>query len=196
MEGKPMRDWEKDLFTLEIRRPEECTEREIDSFVSHLLDGGQVDHTNLKETVLTHGHRLAFARVGDLIAGIASIKKPSRYYVINVFGKADVANHAAYYELEIAWCCTAPEYRGRGLCRRLIGNLLNEVSGRNFFATTVAGNEAMIKIFTGFDFEKFGHVFDGRSEPIQLLTRRVNLDEKHADGLAPKLRAVAARFVS
>jgi len=191
-----MRDSERELFTLEIRSPEECTEHEIDGFVSLLLDGGQVDPTNLKQTVVANGHRLAFARVGDLIAGIAAVKKPSRYYVINVFGKADEASHAEYYEFEIAWCCTFPEYGGRGLCRRLIGRLLSEVSGRNLFATTVARNEAMIKIFTGFEFEKFGHVFDGRSEPIQLLTRRVNLEEKHADGLAPKLRAAASRFVS
>jgi len=191
-----MRDLERDLVELVMKRPQECTDREIDRFVRLLLAGGQVDHRNLKETVIAHGSRLAFAFVGDLIVGIAAVKKPARHYVINVFQKAHVAIHAVYYELEIAWCCTAPEYRGRGLCRRLIGRLLNEVSGRNFFSTTVATNEAMIKIFTGFDFEKFGRVFDGRSEPIQLLTRRVNLEEKHADGLAPKIRAAASRFIS
>jgi len=191
-----MRDLERERVELVMKRPGECTNREIDRFVRLLVASAQVDHRNLKETVIAHGSRLAFACIGDLIAGIAAVKKPARHYVINVFQKAAVATHTKYYELEIAWCCTAPEFRGRGLCRRLIDRLLNEVSGRNFFATTVAGNEAMIKIFTGFDFEKFGHVFDGRSEPIQLLTRRVNLDEKHADGLAPKIRAAASRLVS
>src|SRR4051794_16713541 len=98
-----MRDWERDLFALAVRRPEDCSELEIDGFVSLVLDGGQVDPRNLKQTVLAHGHRLGFARVGDFLAGIAAVKKPARHYVINVFTKAGVASHDEYYELEIAW---------------------------------------------------------------------------------------------
>jgi ribosomal protein S18 acetylase RimI-like enzyme len=186
----------RSLFQTTVKKPDECTQLEIDDFVELILDGAQVDARHLKQTVIAHGSRLAFARVGEFIAGIAAVKRPSRHYVINVFKKAQAPNYAVNYELEIAWCCTAPKYRGRGICGHLVGNLFHEYSDRNFFATTTARNEAMIKIFTTFGFEKIGRPFRGRAEPIQLLTRRINLEEKHADGWALKVRAAASRIIS
>src|SRR5215204_1124204 len=106
-----------------IKKPSECSEQELKSFVEMVVEGGQVARKGLEERV-KKAKLLAFGFERETLAGIAAIKKASRFYISNIFGRADVSGDAGAFRYELGWCFILPEYRKRGLAGKLVEEIL------------------------------------------------------------------------
>jgi GNAT superfamily N-acetyltransferase len=64
-------------------------------------------------------------------------------YRAKVFAKARATTPPGEYRVELGWVAAAKSHQGRGLSRRIIGQLINLAENENLFATTGADARAM-----------------------------------------------------
>jgi ribosomal protein S18 acetylase RimI-like enzyme len=144
-----------------LKRPEECTAEELAEYVRLLRRGRQVKGAALERRVRS-ASRLAFHRDGADLVGIAALKRPLPSYKKRVFDKAGVPERAPGFDTELGWAYTAPEHRGRGICKSLVDRLLRSAPQESVFATTRAGNVPMRGILSEVGFQKVGDPFPGK----------------------------------
>jgi hypothetical protein len=81
------RTWRYNLHILP-KRPSECSTTELDAFEDLLREGGEVTTDELRHRML-EAEWLVFAVEGNgTLAGVAALKRPSKYYKEMVFHKA------------------------------------------------------------------------------------------------------------
>ncbi len=150
-----------------VRNPRALTADEIDAFCVLIRKGDEVDEAGLPVRV-RQAEALACVRVGDRIVGVAALKNPQPGYRQGVFEKAKAALDPAGFAHEIGWAFVEDDQRGRHFSRKLVGALLDELTGSQY-ATSRAGNAAMHGTLRYLGFEAVGRPFPSAKHPDQNL---------------------------
>ena len=97
-----------------------------------------------------------------------------------MFAKARATTPPNEYPIELGWVAVAKSHQGRGLSRRIIGQLINLAENENLFATTRADARAM-RFAADHEFKLTGKPYpSGRGYDLVLYLR--NAGEKHLEG--------------
>lgn len=152
--------------TICVLRPEECSAVELRAFAEKVRAGWQVSTIGLDRRI-AQAAWLGFARVNQELAGIAAIKKPEVAYRKKVFALSKSGLLASRFPFEFGWMQIDPKYRGYGIAKSLLDELLARIPEAKIFATTADDNSAMQRVLTRAGFNTVGCTFpsarDGRS---------------------------------
>jgi len=97
-----------------------------------------------------------------------------------VFAKAGTTTPPDEYRVELGWVAVAKSHRGRGLSRRIIGQLISLAENENLFATTRTDARAM-RFAADYGFKSAGKPYpSGGGYDLVLYLR--NAGEKHPGG--------------
>ena len=66
------------------------------------------------------------------------------------------------YDLEIGYVFTKRKYRRQGICKNLVGDLIDKSDSDKIFSTARTENRYMVKILECLNFKKVGKPFLGR----------------------------------
>jgi len=149
---------------VEAKRPSECTQERLKSFIDLIVDAGEVVRTGLEARVAA-AERLIFmySDEGALI-GVAAVKRPSEHHTQEVFSDAKTKAGPANYEFEIGWIVIRddPRYRGKKLSRPLVEECM-EITGKGkVFATARSTNTPMIRTLNRYGFRASGRPYPTR----------------------------------
>jgi predicted GNAT family N-acyltransferase len=111
---------------------------------------------------------LAFAFVGEQLAGVACLKRPLEDYKRVVFKKAQSRAHPSEFNSELGYVSVEPNFQGMGLSSKLADALLKCSSGK-VFATSAAGNSRMHATLERFGFRKEGDAYASEGDPKKQL---------------------------
>jgi GNAT superfamily N-acetyltransferase len=131
------------MITSSILSPSDCSPETLANFENLVTKYGTVDPEGLTQRI-SEASRLLFLREsnGQLI-GVGALKCPQLSYRTKVFAKARATTSPDEYRVELGWVAVAKSHRGRGLSRRIIGQLITLAATENLFATTRADERAM-----------------------------------------------------
>src|SRR4051794_37768297 len=129
------------MITLSILLPSDCTAQALADFENLLIKAGTVDAEGLTQRI-RDAFRLLFLRGNGELVGVGALKRPLLDYRSKVFAKAGTATPPDEYPLELGWVAVAKSHQGRGLSRRIIGQLISSAGNQNVFATTRADERA------------------------------------------------------
>jgi RimJ/RimL family protein N-acetyltransferase len=133
--------------------PSECSDVQLVDFHDLVVSGGQVKPEGLAGRI-ANAAILAFAYIGDQLAGVASIKKQKQSYITGIFLKAKIPRQAIHYQYEIGYAVTHPNFRKLGLSREMITALMAREINTSFYATSK--NEYMCDLLLKIGFKKAG----------------------------------------
>jgi len=128
-----------------IKKPSECSDKELTEYYNLAVKGNQVDKNGLKERI-EQAILLAFHYENNSLVGIAALKYPHESYKNGVFKKAEVPLESDKYKFKFGWAYTEPEYRGKHICSNLTHKILESEVSQNIYATT---KDEKIKNFYG-----------------------------------------------
>lgn len=134
-----------------VKKPSECSQVELQDFLSLVLAGGEVTTAGLPERVRNAQH-LVFLTEANCLKGIAAVKNPAIDYRRWVFKKAHASVSDMEFPVELGWVFVLPSSRGAGFSHMLLKAALSTVSGSGIFATSRSDNTPMHKALktTGF----------------------------------------------
>jgi GNAT superfamily N-acetyltransferase len=174
---RPFRDY-PDLFwqdsamvTSSILSPSDCTPRALADFEKLVIEAGTVDPQGLAQRI-RDASRLLFLREsnGELV-GVGALKHPLLGYRAKVFAKAGATTPSDEYCVELGWVAVTKSHQGRGLSRRIIGQLISLAENENVFATTRADARAM-RFAVDYGFKPAGKPYpSGRGYDLVLYLR-------------------------
>lgn len=120
-----------------IKRPADCSQTEIDLFLTMVKKGNKVSADNLRQKVL-NCEFLAFSYSGKRLVGISAIKRPEKSYIEQVHQKAGILRNTAEFGLELGYSFTEQDFRRSGISKKLKELLLRKISGISgtIFSTT------------------------------------------------------------
>jgi predicted GNAT family N-acyltransferase len=175
------------MITSSILSPSDCYPQALADFENLLTKYGTVDPEGLTQRI-REASRLLFLREsnGELV-GVGALKRPQLNYRRKVFAKARATTTPDEYRVELGWVAVAKSHEGRGLSRRIIGQLISLTENENLFATTRA--DARAKRFAAdHGFKSAGKPYpSGRGYDLVLYLRNAE-ETKQAvlsDGQAP-----------
>lgn len=142
-----------------IKKPKECTEREINEFIQLVLVGKQVASKGLKKRIL-NTKLLAFCYIDKELIGISSIKRPVLIYKINTFKKALVEKESLKYNYELGYTVTKAGFEGNGISFKVNSKLISHITDSGVYATTA--NPVMIHLLKKLDFKAIGEEYKGK----------------------------------
>lgn len=149
-----------------IKRPQECSELEIDEFIQLILDGGQVD-TRFLMNRIKNAKFLAFCYVNEELVSISSIKVPDIGYKNRIFRSSAIETEANLHSFEIGYSVTQEKHRGNGYNFKLNRELLTKLEKCKIYATTA--NSGMIRLLKKLDFKSIGVKYKGKhNDELQL----------------------------
>src|SRR5580765_3407062 len=130
------------MITSSILSPSDCTSQALADFENLVIEAGTVDPEGLTQRI-RDASRLLFLRgsKGQLV-GVGALKRPQLGYRSKVFAKARATTPPDEYRVELGWVAVAKSHQGRGLSRRIIGQLISLAENENLFATTRADAQA------------------------------------------------------
>jgi GNAT superfamily N-acetyltransferase len=140
----------------------------------------EVDSEGLRQRI-RDAFRLLFLRESnEQLVGVGALKHPLLSYRSKVFVKAGTATPPDDYRVELGWIAVAKSHQGRGLSRRIIGELITLAESENLFATTRADTRAM-RFAGDYGFQPAGKPYpSGRGYDLVLYLR--NAGENHLEG--------------
>jgi len=162
------------MVTSSILSPSDCTTQALADFENLVIEGGTVDPQGLTQRI-RDASRLLFLREsnGELV-GVGALKHPLLSYRAKVFAKAR-ATTPDKYRVELGWVAVAKSHQGRGLSRRIIGQLISLSEDENVFATTRANARAM-RFAVDYGFKPSGKPYpSGRGYDLVLYLRNARL---------------------
>jgi GNAT superfamily N-acetyltransferase len=131
------------MVTSSILLPADCTRQALADFEKLVIEAGTVDPQGLTQRI-RDASRLVFLRESNgQLVGVGALKHPLLSYRSKVFAKAGATAPSDEYRIELGWVAVAKSHQGRGLSRRIIGQLVRLAKNENFFATTRADARAM-----------------------------------------------------
>ena len=162
-----------------ILRPLDCNAQALADFEKLVIEAGTVDPMGLTQRI-RDAFRLLFLRESNgQLVGAGALKRPRLGYRSKVFAKAGTTISPDEYRVELGWIAVAKSYEGRGLSRRIIGQLISLVGNENLFATTRADARAM-RFAPDYGFRPAGNPYpSGSGYDLILLLRNA---EKEASG--------------
>jgi GNAT superfamily N-acetyltransferase len=126
-----------------IHSPSDCTPEALADFEDLVIEAGTVDPKGLTHRI-RDAFRLLFLRESKWqLVGAGALKRPRLGYRSKVFAKARATTPPDEYRVELGWIAVANSHQGRGLSRRIVGQLISLAENENLFATTRADARAM-----------------------------------------------------
>ena len=107
------------------------------------MEAGTVDPQGLTERIRDASRLLFLRESNGQLVGVGAFKHPLLSYRTRVFAEARATASADEYPIELGWIAVAKSHQGRGLSRRIIGQLISLAENENLFATTRADARAM-----------------------------------------------------
>jgi GNAT superfamily N-acetyltransferase len=160
--------------------PANCTPEGLADFEKLINEAGTIDPEGLTQRI-RDAFRLLFLRESNgQLVGVGALKRPRLSYRSKVFAKARATTPPDEYPIELGWVAVAQSHQGRGLSRRIIGQLISLAENENLFATTRADARAM-RSAADYGFKPAGKPYpSGRGYDLVLYLR--NAGEKHLEG--------------
>jgi hypothetical protein len=162
---------EMEKYSVEIKKPGDCTDNELHEFALLVKKGGEV--ADGVEARLKRADVLGFIRYEKTIVGVGALKKPAFAYRNGIFQKAQATANPSDFTREIGWLFVEQEHRGKQT-RELITTLLNAARSKLVYATTRKANEKLQRILKHHHFLQNGVAYPSTqnpSEEIILLTQ-------------------------
>jgi GNAT superfamily N-acetyltransferase len=168
------------MITSFVLSPSACTPEALADFENLVIEAGTVDPEGLTQRI-RDAFQLLFLRQSDgQLVGVGALKRPGLGYRSKVFAKARATTPSNEYPIELGWVAVAKSHQGRGLSRRIIGQLISLAENENLFATTRADARAM-RFAADYEFKLAGKPYpSGRGYDLVLYLR--NADKKHLEG--------------
>jgi predicted GNAT family N-acyltransferase len=164
------------MVTSSILSPSDCSAQALQDFENLVTKYGTVDPEGLTQRI-RDAFRLLFLREsnGELV-GVGALKRPLSGYRSKVFAKARATTSSDDYRVELGWVAVAQSHQGRGLSRRIIGDLISLAQNENLFATTRADARTM-RFATDYGFKPAGKSYpSGRGYDLVLYLRTAHLE--------------------
>jgi predicted GNAT family N-acyltransferase len=167
------------MVTSSIVSPADCTPQALADFENLVTKYGTVDREGLTQRI-REASRLLFLRESNgQLVGVGALKRPQLDYRSKVFAKAGTATLPDEYRVELGWVAVAKSRQGRGLSRRIIGQLISLAENENLFATTRADAQAR-RFAADHGFKRAGKPYpSGRGYDLVLYLR--NAGEKQLE---------------
>ncbi len=150
-----------------LRTAQDCTPAEREAFLTLVTKGGEVN-PSFARAGIERAQRLAFAFVGEHLAGVACLKLPLNSYKNRVFEKAKSSAHPNAFNAELGYVSVDPDFQGRRLSSKLTDALLNGSSPK-VFATSAVGNSRMHATLERFGFRREGEAYSSEDDPERRL---------------------------
>jgi GNAT superfamily N-acetyltransferase len=166
------------MVTSSILSPSDCTAQALADFENLVTEAGTVDPQGLTQRI-RNASRLLFLRDsnGQLVA-VGGLKHPLLSYRSKVFAKAQATAPPDEYTIELGWIAVAKSHQGRGLSRRIIGELVSLAENENLFATTRADARSM-RFATDYRFKPSGKPYpSGRGYDLILYLRTADKPDR------------------
>lgn len=161
--------------------PSDCTPQTLADFKSLVVAAGTVDPEGLMQRICDASRLLLLHESNGQLVGVGALKHPLLSYRTKVFAKAGVAMLSQDYPVELGWVTVAKSYEGRGLSRRIIGQLISLAENQNLFATTRA-NARTMRFAADYGFKIAGTPYSsGRGYDLVLYLR--NGEDSRSGGL-------------
>ena len=147
-----------------VGRPSDFSSDKLNALALMIETGGQVDANELLTKIENCEYVGFFVSAGEMVA-TAAIKKKTAKSVLNRTLKAGLTYHEKQVPLlELGYCFTKPEARGKGINKLVISALLKRIPGKMIYAVTP--DAAMKNILGQNGFEKKGKSFKGSINPV------------------------------
>ena len=166
------------MLTSSILSPSDCTPQALAEFEKLVIEAETVDPQGLTRRI-RDASRLLFLRESDgRLVGVGALKHPLLSYRRKVFAKAQAAEPSNEYPVELGWVAVAESHQGRGLSRRIIGDLVSVAEHENLFATTRADARAT-RFATDYGFKPAGRPYpSARGYDLVLYIRNVKVERR------------------
>lgn len=138
--------------------PSDVSDIEIAAFIALVGAGGEVPTQALSKRILS-AMALVFARVDELVVGVAALKQPQASYRRHVSLESGASISADEFPYELGWVYVSPESRGKGFSLMLSQAALAESKGSGVFATSRTDNAAMHRSLAKLGFAETGYPF-------------------------------------
>jgi len=168
------------VVTSSIISPSACSPAALADFENLIRKYGTVDPEGLTQRIRDASRLLFLRESNGQVVGVGALKHPLLSYRRKVFAKAGTTRPPDEYCVELGWVAVAKSHQGRGLSRRIIGQLTSLADNKNLFATTRAYARAM-RFAADYGFKPAGKPYpSGRGYDLVLYLR--NAAEKQLEG--------------
>ena len=165
------------MVTLSILSPVDCTPQALADFEKLVIEAGTIDRQGLTERICDASRLLFLRESNGQLVGVGALKHPLLCYRSKVFAKAGTTAPPNQYRVELGWLAVAKSHQGRGLLRRIIGQLMSLAENENVFATT-RGDARAMRFAADYGFKLAGKPYpSGRGYDVVLYLR--DAKEKH-----------------
>jgi GNAT superfamily N-acetyltransferase len=149
------------MVTSSIVSPADCTPQALADFEKLVIEAAAVDPQGLTQRIRDASQLVFLRESNGQLVGVGALKHPLLHYRSKVFAKAGAtAPRSAEYRIEPGWVAVAKSHQGRGLSRRIIGQLVGLAKNENLFVTTRANARAM-HFATDYGFKPAGKPYPG-----------------------------------
>jgi Acetyltransferase (GNAT) family. len=131
------------MVTSYILSPSDCSPQALADFEKLVMEAETVDPQGLTQRIHDASRLLFLRESNGRLVGVGALKHPLLSYRTRVFAEARATASADEYPIELGWIAVAKSHQGRGLSRRIIGQLISLAENENLFATTRADARAM-----------------------------------------------------
>ena len=131
------------MITSSILSPVDCTPQALADFENLVIEAGTVDPQGLTQRIRDASRLLFLRESNGQLVGVGALKHPLLSYRSKVFAKAGTTRSSDEYRVELGWVAVAKSHQGRGLSRRIIGQLISLAENENLFATSRSDARAM-----------------------------------------------------
>jgi GNAT superfamily N-acetyltransferase len=168
------------MVTSSIISPSDCSPEALADFENLVTKYGTVDPEGLTQRIHDASRLLFLRESNGQLVGVGALKHPVLSYRSKVFAKARATTPSNEYRVELGWIAVAESHQGRGLSRRIIGQLISLAENESLFATARVDARAM-RFATDHGFKPEGKPYpSGRGYDLVLFLR--NAREKHLEG--------------
>ena len=168
------------MITSSILSPADCSPQALADFENLVIEAGTVDPEGLTQRIRDASRLLFLRKSNGQLVGVGALKRPQLGYRTKVFAKARATTPADEYRVELGWVAVAKSHQGRGLSRRIIGQLISLAETENLFATIRADARA-VRFAADYGFKPSGKSYaSGRGYDLVLYLR--NAGDKHPEG--------------
>lgn len=152
-----------DACKIEVKMPNECSEKQLSEFYSKVEKGGKVGLQGLLNRI-KNCELLAFCYLDKELVGVSSIKKPKPNYVSDIILKTGIKRKVEDLTFEIGYSFTEAKVRRNGISQELKTELLKNMESRKgiIFSTTAIKSSQNFLEQNGF--KKQGITYDGDND--------------------------------
>ena len=131
------------MTNLVMKKPIECSEKELEEFETLVKKGGEVAAEGLCDRIKNAKWLVFLFEDAAQLAGVAALKCPNAHYTQDIFTKAKSQEDPNDFSFEAGWIYVEQQFRGRHYSRLLLDAITKLAENNYLFATTRENNEPM-----------------------------------------------------